>query len=135
MMNVYNGNVELNGSGQAVVILPEYFEALNRDFRYQLTSIGAPGPNLYIAERIQGNQFRIAGGEPFSEVSWQVTGVRQDKWAETNRIQVEVAKTGYEIGRYLHPEEYNQPIERHVNYEQMKEDLEHEDGREHEQRN
>ena len=40
MMNVYNGNVTTNSSGVAVVKLPAYFTALNRDFRYQLTVIG-----------------------------------------------------------------------------------------------
>jgi hypothetical protein len=29
-----------------------WFGALNKDFRYQLTAIGAPGPNLHIAEEI-----------------------------------------------------------------------------------
>jgi len=36
MMNVYTGNVTTT-AGTATVILPDYFEALNRDFRYQLT--------------------------------------------------------------------------------------------------
>jgi hypothetical protein len=40
MMNVYNGNIMTDRRGLAVVILPNYFEALNRDFRYQLTVIG-----------------------------------------------------------------------------------------------
>jgi hypothetical protein len=84
--------------------LPDWFEALNRDFRYQLTAIGAPGPNLYIAEKVQNNRFQIAGGKPGAEVSWQVTGVRHDAWAETHRIPVEVAKKGTEQGHYLHPE-------------------------------
>jgi len=34
MMNVYNGNVVTDKTGMATVVLPEYFEALNRDFRY-----------------------------------------------------------------------------------------------------
>ncbi len=92
MMNVYNGNIELNALGEAIVQLPDYFAALNMDFRYQLTPIEAPGPNLYIGERIQNNQFKIRGGTPGLEVSWQVTGIRQDKWAKENRIQVEVEK-------------------------------------------
>ncbi|MEE8576207.1 MAG: hypothetical protein V3T31_03035, partial [candidate division Zixibacteria bacterium] len=104
MMNVYNGNVELDAKGEATVRLPDYFDALNKDFRYQLTSIGAPGPNLYIAEKINGLEFRIAGGEAFSEVSWQVTGVRKDAWAEANRTQVEVDKPALERGYYIHPE-------------------------------
>jgi hypothetical protein len=84
--------VTLDASGRATVELPEYFEALNRDFRYQLTAIGAPGPNLYIAEGVKQNRFRIAGGRPYARVSWQVTGVRQDAYAEENRIKVEEAK-------------------------------------------
>jgi hypothetical protein len=74
------------------VDLPEYFEALNRDFRYQLTAIGSPGPNLYIAEGVKQNRFRIAGGRAFAHVSWQVTGVRQDAYANEHRIRVEEEK-------------------------------------------
>lgn len=92
MMNVYNGNATLDANGRATVELPEYFEALNRDFRYQLTAIGAPGPNLYIAEGVKGNRFRIAGGRPYAHVSWQVTGVRQDAYADAHRIRVEEDK-------------------------------------------
>jgi len=40
MMNIYNGNVVTDITGNASVDLPEWFEALNRDFRYQLTVIG-----------------------------------------------------------------------------------------------
>ncbi len=109
MMNVYNGNVILNASGEAWVELPEWFEALNKDFRYQLTSIGAPGPNLYIAEEISGNRFKIAGGAPGVKVSWQVTGVRQDAFAQKNRIPVEDLKSPEDRGKYLHPEAHGLP--------------------------
>jgi hypothetical protein len=37
MMNIYDGLVTLDDSGQAWVQLPDWFEALNQDFRYQLT--------------------------------------------------------------------------------------------------
>ncbi len=92
MMNIYNGNVVLDEAGEAEVQLPNYFEALNIDFRYQLTAVGGPGPNLYVAQKISENRFRIAGGVPGLEVSWQVTGIRNDTWARENRIQVEVDK-------------------------------------------
>jgi hypothetical protein len=92
MMNVYNGNASLDGQGEAIVMLPGYFEALNRDFRYQLTAVGAPGPNLYISQKIRNNRFVIAGGMPGAEVSWQVTGVRQDAYAQAHPIQVETDK-------------------------------------------
>lgn len=104
MMNIYNGNVTLDGSGEAWVQLSEWFGALNKDFRYQLTAVGAPGPNLYIASEIQNNRFQIAGGGPGMKVSWQVTGIRKDAFAEKNRIPVEEMKSPEERGYYMHPE-------------------------------
>ena len=119
MMDIYNGNIILDSLGEAQVELPEWFGALNKDFRYQLTAIGAPGPNLHVAEEIHANRFRVAGGLPGMKVSWQVTGVRQDPWAQANRIQIEVDKNPQEQGRYLHPEVYDQAIERGVDYESL----------------
>jgi hypothetical protein len=116
MMNIYNGNVVLRADGTATVELPEWFEALNGDFRYQLTPIGAPGPNLYVAEGVSGNRFRIAGGEPGTTVSWQVTGIRHDPLAESRRIAVEEDKKAHEIGRYLHPEAYGLSRESGIGY-------------------
>ncbi len=106
MMNIYNGNAILDGAGEAVVELPAWFEALNKDFRYQLTAIGAPGPNLHVAEKIRGNHFRLAGGTPGMEISWQVTGIRKDAYAEKNRIPVEEPKPMAERGHYLYPEAF-----------------------------
>jgi hypothetical protein len=111
MMNVYNGNVVLDGAGEAWIELPEWFEALNRDFRYQLTCIGGFAP-VYIAEEITDNRFGIAGGAPGMKVSWQVTGIRQDPYANTYRIPVEEMKPVDERGTYLHPELYGMPEER-----------------------
>jgi hypothetical protein len=115
MMNIYNGNVVLDEHGEAWVELPGWFEALNRDFRYQLTCIGGFAP-VYIAEKIQHNRFKIAGGKPGMEVSWQVTGIRQDPWAEAHRIPVEEVKPPEEQGTYLHPEVYGQPEEKSVDW-------------------
>jgi hypothetical protein len=113
MMNVYNGNVVLDAHGEALVELPDWFEALNSDFRYQLTSIGRFSP-VYVAEEIAGNRFRIAGGRPGGKVSWQVTGIRQDAFARAHRIPVEVEKVGEEKGRYLHPAEHGVPEEKAI---------------------
>jgi hypothetical protein len=104
MLNVYSGIAVLDRRGQAIVELPAYFEALNTDVRYQLTPIGAPAPRLHVAQKVSGNRFKIAGGAPGMEVSWQVTGVRQDAWAKAHPIRPEEDKVGAEKGTYLHPE-------------------------------
>jgi hypothetical protein len=104
MMNLYNGIVTLDAHGAAVVTMPEWFSALNKDFRYTLTAIGTAAPKLHIAEEIHGNEFRIAGGKKGMRVSWMVTGVRQDAWANAHRIPTEEEKAGDEQGKYLHPE-------------------------------
>jgi hypothetical protein len=123
MMDIYNGNVTLDANGEAVVYLPQYFEALNSDYRYQLTCIGDYAP-VYIAEKISGNRFIIAGGKPDMEVSWQVTGIRKDPFAEANRLSVEGEKTADEKGYYYHPEAYGLDVERSVDYERNKEIIE-----------
>jgi hypothetical protein len=104
MLNIYNGLVQLDDHGAAVVELPEWFDALNHEFRYQLTPIGAPAPNLHVAREIEKRAFQIGGGTANGKVSWQVTGIRQDKWANANRIQVEEDKSYADRDRYLHPE-------------------------------
>ena len=114
MKNVYDGVVELEEDGAAWVQLPEYFEELNRDFCYQLSAIGAPAPGLYVAEEVSEKHFKIAGGEPGVKVCWQITGVRKDRWAEANPIEVEQEKSDEERGRYLYPELYNEPEERGI---------------------
>ena len=108
MKNVYDGVVVLNGDGSAWVALPEWFEALNSDFRYQLTCIGGFAP-VYIAHEVQHNRFQIAGGEPGMKVSWQVTGVRHDAYAKAHPLPVEEDKPAEEQGTYLHPVEHGMP--------------------------
>jgi len=133
MMNIYNGNVTLDRRGRATITMPAYFAALNREFRYQLTALGVPGPNLYVAAEIKGNTFKIAGGKPGMKVSWQVTGVRQDAYAEAHRIRVEEEKTGEERGTYLHPEVFGQPKEKgvaHVRHPALRQQPREESGRE-----
>ena len=112
MMNIYNGVVLLDANGEAWVDMPEWFEALNSDFRYQLTAIGAPAPGLYVAEEVSGNRFEIAGGKPGGKVSWQVTGIRQDAYAKQHRIPVEEEKPQSEKGFYVHPDLFGQPKEK-----------------------
>ncbi len=113
VLNTYSGNVVLDGSGEARVELPEWFDAVNTDPRYQLTCIGGYAP-VYIAEEIAGRHFRIAGGTSGLKVSWQVTGVRSDPAAGKYRMPVEEEKPAAERGRYLDPELYGAPADQRV---------------------
>jgi hypothetical protein len=108
MKNVYDGVVFLDANGEAAVMLPDWFEALNEGFRYQLTPVGAPAPQLHVADEIAHAQFRIAGGVPGQRVCWQVTGVRKDPWARAHPVVVEEPKIGDERGHYLNPELFGQ---------------------------
>jgi hypothetical protein len=118
LKNIYDGTVVLDAKGEAVVELPGWFAALNKDFRYQLTAIGAPSPNLHVAEEMRDNRFKIAGGRPEMKVSWQVTGIRHDLVAQAHPLQVEKEKPDTERGYYLHPELYNQPEEKGISWAQ-----------------
>jgi len=115
MMNVYNGNIRTDESGVAVVELPAYFEALNRDFRYQLTVIDESDNDFIFAKvlrTVAANRFVIKTSQPDTLVSWQVTGIRQDAFARANPVIPEVEKTEDERGKYLHPEAFGLPASR-----------------------
>jgi hypothetical protein len=114
MKNIYDGVARLDAEGRATVALPEWFEALNRDFRYQLTAIGTAQPNLHVSDEIHENAFRIAGGVPGARVSWMVTGIRQDAWANAHRIPVVEIKPEREQGTYLEPALFGEPEEKSV---------------------
>jgi len=113
MMNIYNGNVTTNAAGDAVVTLPEWFETLNRDFRYQLTVLGQFAQAI-VAGKVVDHRFTIKTDKPNVEVSWQVTGIRQDAWANAHRIPVEEIKPQKERGFYQHPELYGAPPEKSI---------------------
>lgn len=108
MKNVYDGVVTLDGDGEAKVALPTYFEALNRDLRYQLTAVSAAAPDLHIKAKLAKGRFVIGGGSAGLEVCWQVTGIRHDPYAEAHPLVVEQPKGAAEKGKYLHPELYGQ---------------------------
>jgi hypothetical protein len=109
MKNIYDGVAIADWDGEAKVELPEWFEALNKDFRYQLTPIGPAASELRIGTEIEDNTFRIAGAQPGQRISWQVTGTRKDAWANANRIPVEHDKPANEKGSYLFPEGFGRP--------------------------
>jgi hypothetical protein len=124
-MNIYNGNVVTDENGFAEIILPEWFEALNKDFRYQLTVIGRFAQAI-VEEEIHDNRFTIRTNFGYVKVSWQVTGIRKDPWAEAHRIPVEEVKPPEEQGTYLNPKEWGQPEEKGRDYprlQKMREEL------------
>lgn len=123
MKNVYDGVTELDKDGATWVDLHGWFEELNRHFCYQLAAIGRPAPELHVAQEVSENRFRIAGGEAGMKVSWQVTGIRRDRWAEATRLEVEEEKPEEEQGRYLHPELYGQPEDSAIGRGQLQESL------------
>ncbi|MDQ2983224.1 MAG: hypothetical protein M3R70_04780 [Actinomycetota bacterium] len=106
MKNVYDGVVTTGKKGKATVKLPTYFGALNRSFRYQLTVIGADFAQAIVSKEIApgGHTFKIRTNKPNVKVSWQVTGIRKDAYANAHRIKVVERKTGKAANMFLHPE-------------------------------
>ena len=117
MKSIYDGNVTTNAKGEAVVSLPDYVEALNEDFRYQLTVVGQFAEAI-VAEEIRNSRFTIKTDKPNVKVSWQVTGIRKDAYAKAHPLEAESAKSGEEQGKYRHPKEWNQPESKGIGYEE-----------------
>jgi hypothetical protein len=115
MKNIYDGTVTTDAQGAAVVTLPTYFEALNRDVRYQLTVIGQFAQAI-VASEAQQNSFTIKTDKPHVRVSWQVNGIRKDPYAEQHRLVPEEPKAARERGKYLTPELYGQPSTAGITY-------------------
>jgi hypothetical protein len=119
MMNVYNGTITTDANGYATIDLPNYFEALNKDFRYQLTIVDENDSTWSFAkvvQKVHNNTFVIRTSTPDLEVSWQVTGIRKDPWAEQNRIPTSIDKEPENKGKLLHPEAYGKPADTGINY-------------------
>ncbi len=112
--NAYNGVVTTDAQGFATVQLPDYFDQINRDFRYQLTVIDSTEDFVLakVAQEIANNQFRVRTSQPNTKVSWEVKGVRNDPWVRAHGIQAEQDKPAAERGTYLQPELYGQPREK-----------------------
>ena len=117
VMNLYDGIATLDKNGEATIDLPDYFLALNDDFRYLATPLGSPMPNLHLGKEVGREwfnlfgtiQFKITGGAPNGRVSWQVTGIRHDKFIEDNPIVPVVEKSDTTLvpkGQYIYPQFY-----------------------------
>jgi trimeric autotransporter adhesin len=101
--------------GLATVKLPDYFEALNQEFRYQLTVMGQFAQAI-VATKIAANRFVIRTSKPGVEASWQATGIRHDAYANAFRIPVEEEKPLQGQGHYLHPGLFGASPEQAIRY-------------------
>jgi hypothetical protein len=108
VLDMYSGNITTDANGYATVELPDYFETINKDFRYQLTVMGTFAQAI-IKQKISSNQFIIQTNQPNVEVSWQVAGVRNDKQMQAHPFVAEEAKTSRQAGKYFQPALYGQP--------------------------
>ncbi len=118
MKNNNDGTVTADANGDAMVTLPDWFGALNQDFRYQLTVIGTFAQAI-VAEEIKGNRFVVKTNAPNVKVSWQVTGIRHDAYANKHRIPIEEQKPEEERGLFLHPDAFNRPEDKGVQFVKM----------------
>ena len=116
MVNIYSGNVTTDELGFATVTLPDWFEAANGDFRYQLTVVGGQFAQAIVSTEIHDHEFTISTNATRVKVSWQVTGVRQDAYAKAHPMAAEEAKDEHERGFYIHPELYGQPEEKQIEW-------------------
>jgi hypothetical protein len=120
-LDIYSGNAVTDGRGFATVSLPRWFQALNRSFRYQLTVVGKEHWDATAAvwEEVAHNRFTIRTDQPEVNVSWEITAVRHDRYANANRSAVEVRKSRWEQRKYLHPELYSKPKQDAIGYQKM----------------
>jgi len=115
VQNVYNGNIITDANGKAIIKLPDYFDAINKEFKYQLTIIDeSQFAMVRVSKKIVKNSFEIMTSVPNVEVSWQVTAVRSDKAALKFTWPAEMNKPANEKGKYLNPELYNQSSEKAI---------------------
>jgi hypothetical protein len=117
--NFYRGTVTLDETGSAQVSLPDYFDAINIDFSYQLTAVGAPMPDLHIGAPISDGKFLVSGGAPGKQVCWEVTARRNDPWVRDKGYQAERYKPEHERGTYIYPRGYGQPEELQKDYKRI----------------
>ncbi len=116
VINFYSGNITTDASGKATVTLPDYFEAINKDFRYQLTVIGSFAQAI-INKEVSNNKFEIATNIPNVKVSWEVKGVRNDARMQMYPFTAVQDKTAAQKGKYIDPVSHHQPASKGVSYD------------------
>ncbi len=121
MKNLYDGIAVTDERGYATIQMPDWFEPLNREFRYQLTVIDDANRDEFVlakvVRQIADGKFTIRTSRGNATVCWQVTGTRQDAWAEAHRIPIEHEKPAHERGKFLHPALFGAPRELGIYHE------------------
>lgn len=119
--NFYSGNITTDAKGNAWVQLPEYFDEINTDCKYQLTVVDDNASTNFvqvkIGKKIVGNRFLIMSSAPNTEVSWRVEANRNDLYVRAIKPKDAIEKEGVERGTYQHPELYGMPSSRGMFYD------------------
>jgi hypothetical protein len=114
-LNIYRGTVTTDATGVGVVHMPDYVQALNRDFTYSTTAVGSPS-HPYVSQEMSNGTFIIKSELPNAKVCWELVGVRQDVWSNAHPMQVEVPKPPGEVGTYLDPQDWGQPANKGLEF-------------------
>ncbi len=115
VLNSYSGTVTTDASGKVMVSLPDYFEAINKDFRYQLTVMGTFAQAI-VSKEVSNNKFEIATNQPNVKVSWEVKGVRNDAHMRKFPFVAVEEKSAAQKGQYIDPAAYGQIESKRVSY-------------------
>ena len=92
-LNIYSGVVLTDRKGLATVQLPEYFTTLNKNYRYQLTTIGSSMKPAVIWQEINADGlFIIKSKKKHVKISWEVSGERDDTFARKHPFEVEILR-------------------------------------------
>jgi hypothetical protein len=110
---VYCGTITTDARGYAWVNLPDYFEEINKDFKYQLTVIDNSDDFILakVTSEVVANRFQIRTSKPNVKVSWEVKGTRNDAYCRVKQPKDEMPKLGPEKGTLQNPELYGAPKE------------------------
>lgn len=103
--NFYSGTVITGADSLARVELPDYFESINTDIRYQLTVVGQ-WADAVVWKEAAGNRFEIKTSAPGVKVSWMIIARRNDLYMQQHPATDVVDKLPSEQGKYLMPALY-----------------------------
>lgn len=110
--NFYSGVVITDAAGYAWVELPEYFESINKDFKYQLTAVNEADDvfvQVMVTKKIVANRFQVRASKGGAEVSWRIEATRNDAYCRRHPSPTVVDKIDDEKGKYQRPELYDAP--------------------------